>query len=81
MTKTIEVDYKNMGNCWSLGKRAADQMGLIFSIEIGSPDRVKIEAKNKKLKRATTSLMMQFPVEEIDNIIKALKQIKNGDIS
>lgn len=85
MAERIDIDYQNKNilcRCIK-GPKGANQSGIVFEIGVTYKgfETVKILAKNSKLNSITTGVQIEFPVEEIDNIIKALKEIKNERFS
>jgi hypothetical protein len=73
--KTIRIDYKDENACHSVGgHKWPNQSGLVLS---KSASIYTIEGINPKTNDITTRIKLQFPHEEIDNIIQALQQLKN----
>lgn len=67
-----QVDYKRLVRAVA-GDKYPYQDSLILSL---NGDVVQINATNPKTKKRTTHLQMQIPIEEIDNVIMALSDLK-----
>ena len=73
MTLKKIINYKRVVQSVAMNKHP-NQSGLSLKIEAG--DVIKLEAINPKLNEITSHLKLEVPIEELDNLIGALTELK-----
>ena len=71
----MEIRYERIVHSQAMSK-SPYQSGLSLT-HFASNNTIKIQSINPRLNTITSYLSMQIPVEEIDNVIKALLELKN----
>ena len=70
----MEIRYERIVHSQAMSKNPY-QSGLSLTY-FDSNNTVKIQSINPRLNKVTSYLSMQIPVEEIDNVVKALLELK-----
>lgn len=74
-----QVDYKQVVQAVA-GDKYPRQNSLICSLVNKDKDVIQLNATNPKTNKRTTNLQMQIPIENLDDVIAALLDLKDQHI-